>query len=218
MVERPPKSPVVSRVRYVTQWLWFPVLGVLWLVPYVIVLCLYFALLPFCTVWDLDAPGPPGSGRRFRWRRRMWLDRKRRQREVSADLPWLEDQLKALFDGRAPILLGRQSSGTLWRYRDGRVEIHDSYFRQLGVVRALHVAREYGYVPSTDGMKDLPWWLVLRRANDGQSSSGGIPPHGTGRQPYPIATPDQGYGYPAPTAQPPQHPNPYAQQPPYQGQ
>ena len=104
----------------------------------------------------------------------MWLDRKRMQREVSADLPWLEDQLRALFDGRTPILLGRQSSGTLWRYRDGRVEIHDSYFRQLGATRALHVAREYGYAPNADGMKDLPRWLVLRRTDDmGGVTAGG---------------------------------------------
>lgn len=176
MVARPPKSLVTSRVRYVTQWLWFPVLGALWLVPYVIALCLYLIFLPFCMVWDLDAPGPPGSGRRFRWRRRMWLDRRRMQREVSADLPWLEDQLRALFDGRAPILLGRQSSGTLWRHRDGRVEIHDSYFRQLGAARALYVAREYGYEPSADGMKALPLWLVLCRLDDTRGGGVGARP------------------------------------------
>ncbi|UXY22269.1 hypothetical protein N8I84_28920 [Streptomyces cynarae] len=141
-------------------------MAVLWLAPYTIALCLYFSFLPFCMVWGLDAPGPPGSGRRFRWRRRMWLDRKRMQREVSTDLLWLEDQLRALFDGRLPILLGRQSSGTVWRHRDGRIEIHDSYFRQLGAPRALQVAREYGYVPSADGMKEIPRWLVLRRVDD----------------------------------------------------
>lgn len=38
------------------------------------------------------------------------------------------------------------------------------------------------------------------------------------QQPYPTAAPNQGYGYPAPPPQPPQGPNPYTQQPPYQGQ
>ncbi|GHK04765.1 hypothetical protein SY2F82_65620 [Streptomyces sp. Y2F8-2] len=95
----------------------------------------------------------------------MWLDRKRVVREISTDLPWLEDQLRGLFNGRTPILLGRQSSGTLWRHRDGRVEIHNSYFRQLGATRALQVAREYGYLPTSDGTRDLPGWLILRRAD-----------------------------------------------------
>ena len=36
--------------------------------------------------------------------------------------------------------------------------------------------------------------------------------------PYSAPVPNQGYGYPTPPAQPPQHPNPYAQQPPYQDQ
>lgn len=36
--------------------------------------------------------------------------------------------------------------------------------------------------------------------------------------PYPAAAPNQGYGYTAPPAQPPQQPNPYTQQPPPPGQ
>lgn len=37
------------------------------------------------------------------------------------------------------------------------------------------------------------------------------------QQSYPTSAPNQGYGYPGSSAQLPQHPNPYAQQPPYQG-
>lgn len=40
--------------------------------------------------------------------------------------------------------------------------------------------------------------------------------HPTAQQPYPTALPNE--GYPAPPTQHAQHPNPYAQQPPYQGQ
>jgi hypothetical protein len=58
----------------------------------------------------------------------------------------------------------------------------------------------------------------------GPGSGGGTPPHGTGYPPqpptgyqsYPNAAPNQ--GYPTPPGQSPQHPNPYAQQPPHQGQ
>ncbi|WP_228044294.1 type VII secretion-associated serine protease mycosin [Streptomyces ferrugineus] len=60
--------------------------------------------------------------------------------------------------------------------------------------------------------------------NGGPGSGGGTPPHGTGYPPqpptgyqqYPNTPPNQ--GYPAPPGQSPQHPNPYAQQPPHQGQ
>ncbi|MFJ8363661.1 S8 family serine peptidase [Streptomyces sp. NPDC093984] len=60
--------------------------------------------------------------------------------------------------------------------------------------------------------------------NNGPGSGGGVPPQGTGyppqyptgHQPYPNAAPNQGYS--APPGQNPQQPNPYAQQPPYQGQ
>lgn len=44
------------------------------------------------------------------------------------------------------------------------------------------------------------------------------PMYPTAQQPYPTPAPNQGYGHPAPPGQLPQHPNPYAQQPPYQGQ
>ncbi|WP_307825862.1 type VII secretion-associated serine protease mycosin [Streptomyces sp. MBT33] len=68
------------------------------------------------------------------------------------------------------------------------------------------------------------------RGNDGpgSASGGGMPPHGTGTgygyppQPpmgyhgYPSTPPNQ--GYPTPTGQSPQYPNPYAQQPPHHGQ
>lgn len=65
------------------------------------------------------------------------------------------------------------------------------------------------------------------RSNGGPGSgpSGGTPPHGTGyppqpptgyQQPYPNTPPTQGYS--TPPGQAPQQPNPYAQQPPYQGQ
>lgn len=166
LAPRPARSVVRSRIRYVLQWLWFPLLGALWLVPYLFVLFLYFVVFfPFAFLWDMDVPGPPGSGRRFRWRRRMWVNRKRLRRECSGDVPWLEDQLRALFDGRAPVLEGRQSSGTTWRHKDGRVEIDDSYFRQLGVGRALAIAQENGWGPDQhSGTRDLPVWLVLRRS------------------------------------------------------
>lgn len=60
--------------------------------------------------------------------------------------------------------------------------------------------------------------------NGGPGSGGGTPPHGTGYPPqpptgyqqYPNTPPNQ--GYPTPPGQSPQHPNPYAQQPPHQGQ
>lgn len=70
--------------------------------------------------------------------------------------------------------------------------------------------------------------VVLRsRRNGGSSgpgSGGGTPPHGTGYPPqppaghqqYPNTAPNQ--GYPTPPGQSPHHPNPYAQQPPNQGQ
>lgn len=62
------------------------------------------------------------------------------------------------------------------------------------------------------------------RGSGGPGSGGGVPPQGTGypppyptgHQPYPNAAPNQ--GYPAPQGQNAQHPNPYAQQPPHQGQ
>ncbi|MGX1477860.1 UNVERIFIED_CONTAM: hypothetical protein RKD50_006668 [Streptomyces canus] len=166
LAPRPAKSVTGSRIRYVLQWLWFLPFGALWLVPYLVVLFLYFVVLfPFTFLWDLDVPGSPGSGRRFRWRRRMWLNRKRLRRECSDDAFWLEDQLRALFDGRAPVLEGRQSSGTTWRHKDGRVEVDDSYFRQLGAGRALAIAQEHGWVPDQKmGLRDLPVWLVVRRS------------------------------------------------------
>ncbi len=59
--------------------------------------------------------------------------------------------------------------------------------------------------------------------NGGPGSGGGTPVHGMGYPPqppmgyqqYPNATPNQ--GYPTAPGQSPQYPNPYAQQPPYQG-
>jgi type VII secretion-associated serine protease mycosin len=71
-------------------------------------------------------------------------------------------------------------------------------------------------------------FVVIRSRRNGGSggpgSGGGIPPHGTGYPPqpptgyqsYPNTAPNQ--GYPTPPGQSPQHPNPYAQQPPHQGQ
>ncbi|MDX3238853.1 hypothetical protein PV392_24810 [Streptomyces sp. ME03-5709C] len=165
MAVRPARSAGALRLRYTAQWLWFPLLMALWVLPYVVVLVAYFTVLfPLAFVWGLDVPGPPGSGRRWRLRRRMWLNRKRLRRECSVDAAWLEDQFRALFDGRAPVLEGRQSSGTTWRHRDGRVEVDDSYFRQLGAGRALQIAEEYGWTAGQDGLRDLPVWLVLRRA------------------------------------------------------
>jgi subtilisin family serine protease len=70
--------------------------------------------------------------------------------------------------------------------------------------------------------------VVIRSRRNGGSggpgSGGGNPPYGTGYppqpptgyQPYPNTAPNQ--GYPTPPGQSPQHPNPYAQQPPHQGQ
>ncbi|MGN9761249.1 S8 family serine peptidase [Streptomyces sp. SD31] len=60
--------------------------------------------------------------------------------------------------------------------------------------------------------------------NGGPGSGGGTPPAGTGYPPqpptgyqqYPNTAPNQ--GYPTSPGQSPQHPNPYAQQPPHQGQ
>ena len=62
------------------------------------------------------------------------------------------------------------------------------------------------------------------RGSGGPGNGGGMPPHGTGYPPqpptsyqqYPNTPPYQ--GYPTPPGQAPQHPNPYAQQPPHQGQ
>ncbi|WP_328422746.1 S8 family serine peptidase [Streptomyces sp. NBC_00443] len=72
-------------------------------------------------------------------------------------------------------------------------------------------------------------FVVLRNRRNGGSgrgpgSGGGSPPHGTGNPPqpptgyqqYPNTAPNQ--GYPTPPGQSPQQPNPYAQQPPHQGQ
>ncbi|WP_328878858.1 S8 family serine peptidase [Streptomyces sp. NBC_00299] len=72
-------------------------------------------------------------------------------------------------------------------------------------------------------------FAVLRNRRNGgnggpDSGGGGTPPHGTGNPPqpptgyqqYPNTAPNQ--GYPAPPGQSPQNPNPYAQQPPHQGQ
>jgi type VII secretion-associated serine protease mycosin len=56
--------------------------------------------------------------------------------------------------------------------------------------------------------------------NGGPGSGGGVSSQGLGyppaQQPYPNSAPNQ--GYPAPPGQSPQRPNPYAQQPPHQGQ
>lgn len=62
------------------------------------------------------------------------------------------------------------------------------------------------------------------RNGGGPGPGGGIPPQGTGYPPqpptghqaYPNSAPNQ--GYPTPPGQSAQHPNPYAQQPPHQGQ
>jgi type VII secretion-associated serine protease mycosin len=62
------------------------------------------------------------------------------------------------------------------------------------------------------------------RGSGGPGSGGGNPSYGTGyppqpptgNQPYPNTAPNQ--GYPTPPGHSPQHPNPYAQQPPHQGQ
>ncbi|MCX4457229.1 S8 family serine peptidase [Streptomyces sp. NBC_01728] len=62
------------------------------------------------------------------------------------------------------------------------------------------------------------------RGGGGPGSGGGNPSYGTGYpsqpptgyQPYPNTAPNQ--AYPTPPGQSPQHPNPYAQQPPHQGQ
>lgn len=56
-----------------------------------------------------------------------------------------------------------------------------------------------------------------------RTSSHGSPyPQNVGYSPqqptYPAPSPSQGYGYPTPPAQPPQHPNPYTQQPPSRDQ
>ncbi|MGW2721541.1 type VII secretion-associated serine protease mycosin [Streptomyces sp. NPDC001492] len=65
-------------------------------------------------------------------------------------------------------------------------------------------------------------FAVARRrggGNGGSGSGGGAPQQPTypsGQQPYPNAAPNQ--GYPASPGQSPQHPNPYSQQPPHQGQ
>ncbi|MFF3343250.1 hypothetical protein [Streptomyces flavidovirens] len=160
---RSAKSTAGLRIRYTVQWLWFPLLWMVWLIPYFLILCVYFVLFSVAMLWENDLPPLPGSGRRFRLRRRMWLNRARMNRERSTDIPWLEDQLRALFDGRKPVLMGRQSSGTLWRHRDGRVEIDDSYFRQMGPARAWQIAQEYGYAPAGDVTRDLPLWIVVQR-------------------------------------------------------
>jgi type VII secretion-associated serine protease mycosin len=65
--------------------------------------------------------------------------------------------------------------------------------------------------------------VVIRRRgngrNGGSGSGGGVSSQDSGyptaQQPYPTPAPDQGYGYPA---SPAQLSNPYAQQPPHQGQ
>lgn len=62
------------------------------------------------------------------------------------------------------------------------------------------------------------------RGSGGPGPGGGMPAHGTGYPPqpptdyqqYPNTPPNQ--GYPTPPGQSPQYPNPYAQQPPHQGQ
>ena len=70
--------------------------------------------------------------------------------------------------------------------------------------------------------------VIRSRRNRGSGGPGpgpgGTPPHGTGYPPqpptayqsYPNTQPNQ--GYPTPPGQAPQQPNPYAQQPPHQGQ
>ncbi len=73
--------------------------------------------------------------------------------------------------------------------------------------------------------------VIRSRGNGGSGgpgSGGGTPPHGTGSppqpptgyQPYPNTAPHTApnSGYPAPPGQSPPHPNPYAHQPPHQGQ
>lgn len=66
--------------------------------------------------------------------------------------------------------------------------------------------------------------LSRRNGGSGPGPGGGMPAPGmgyppqppTGYQPYPNTTPHQ--GYPTTPGQAPQHPNPYSQQPPHQGQ
>jgi hypothetical protein len=64
--------------------------------------------------------------------------------------------------------------------------------------------------------------VVIRSCRNGGNggSGGGVSSQGLGyppaQQPYPNSAPNQ--GYPAPPGQSPQRPNPYAQQPPHQGQ
>ncbi|MEY9994722.1 type VII secretion-associated serine protease mycosin [Streptomyces sp. V4I8] len=67
-------------------------------------------------------------------------------------------------------------------------------------------------------------FVVLRsRRNGGKGGNGGpgaggsqYPAYPPAQQPYPNSGPNQ--GYPTPPGQAPQHPNPYSQQPPHQGQ
>ncbi|WP_329121647.1 hypothetical protein [Streptomyces sp. NBC_01465] len=158
----PAKSTAWLRVRYVLQWIWFPPVWLILLIPSLVVFAAWWAL---CFV-SAEADGPSlmlFTGRRFRWRRRMWLDRKRMRRSGSKDLLRLEDELRALFDGRKKVAGGFEwrTGGTLWRHDDGRLEIDRSFFRQPGAARALEIAGEYGVVP-TDGGKGLPVWLVLK--------------------------------------------------------
>lgn len=160
------RSRTGMRVRYVGQWLWGVPAAVVWLVPYALLWVAYVVAAPL-SMMEVELPGPPGSGRRFRVRRMMWLSRDRLARECSTDTAWLEDRFRARLDGREPILLGRQSSGTVWRHRDGRIEIDDSYYRQFGLPRAVAIAAECGYAPAGGPPGRDATWLVLRHTAHG---------------------------------------------------
>jgi hypothetical protein len=44
--------------------------------------------------------------------------------------------------------------------------VDDSYFRQIGVTRALQIAGEHGWRLPEDSVRCAPKWLVLHRSTD----------------------------------------------------
>ncbi|MFI5757335.1 hypothetical protein [Streptomyces sp. NPDC051569] len=168
---RAAKPLSMARARYVFQILWFPLLWVILALPALLAFCVLYAM---SVLLDADSGLPyVATGRRWRLRRRMWLNRARMRRESSTDLPWLQDEFRTLFDGRKTP--GSDTAGTVRYHKDGRVEVDDSYFRQLGAAQALRIAAEYGYV-SADNGRDLPVWLVFGRplpSASGQPHAGG---------------------------------------------
>ena len=159
----PPLPRWRGRLRYLLQWIWIWPIAIIWW-PIWALLTLLWVLMEIVSAFTDGTAfdDPPGlfSGRRFRWRRKMWLSRARLRRSTTHDVAELESALRARLD-----LTDRSRCTAHWK-KSGHLMLDRSYFRQIGVHRAVQIAQEYGYHPSPGSEQLLPHWLVLDLPKD----------------------------------------------------